>query len=119
MPHVVFDKRIDFEKFSEKFEPTMIREPFLIKLTDVYVNKEKQTSLIPAIVIDSLHQEFLIEVSTRKDKTTVRLFPGTDPQKTDGVKTSLGLVAKMIQDNNPDYNIAKTNIKEFLSPISK
>jgi len=53
--------------------------------------------LIPVVVIDKLHQQFLIEISTRKDKTTIRLFTGTDPEKTDGVKMSLGLTAKIIQ----------------------
>ena len=114
MPHVVFDKRIDLEEFSKQFVEIMIKEPFLIKLLDVYTNKEKRTALIPTVVIDNNHQQFLIEISTRKDKTTIRFFPGTDPEKTDGVKKALGLVAKIIQENNPNYNITKTNIEEFL-----
>jgi len=114
MPHVVFDKKIDLESFSQDFKETMIKKPFLIKLLDVYTNKKKRTALIPAVVIDKLHQQFFIEISTRKDKTTVRLFPETDPKKTDGVKTSLGLTAKIIQEINPNFKITKTNIDEFL-----
>jgi len=114
MPHVVFDKKIDLESFSQEFKEAMIKKPFLIKLLDVYTNKEKRTALIPAVVIDKLHQQFFIEISTRKDKTTIRLFPGTDPEKTDGVKTSLGLTAKIIQEINPNFKITKTNIDEFL-----
>ena len=114
MPHVVFDKEIDLESFSVEFKEMMIKEPFLIKLLDVYTNKEKRVALVPAVVIDKLHQQFLIEISTRKDKTTVRLFPGTDPEKTDGVKISLGLTAKIIQEMYPNHKITKTNINEFL-----
>ncbi len=114
MPHVVFDKKIDLEVFSRDFEETMLKEPYLIKLLNVFLDTEKRTALIPTVVIDKLHQQFLIELSTRKDKTTVRLYPGTDPEKTDGVKKALGLVAKLIQQANPDYQITKTNIKEFL-----
>ena len=114
MPHVVFDKEIDLESFSVEFKDTMIKEPFLIKLLDVYTNKEKRVALVPAVVIDKLHQQFLIEISTRKDKTTIRLFPGTDPEKTDGVKMSLGLTAKIIQEINPNHKITKTNIDAFL-----
>ena len=114
MPHVVFDKEIDLESFSTEFKEMTIKKPFLIKLLDVYTNKERRVALVPAVVIDKLHQRFLIEISTRKDKTTIRLFPGTDPEKTDGVKMSLGLTAKIIQGMNPSLKITKTNIDGFL-----
>ena len=94
MPHVVFDKEINIESFSKEFKETILKKPFLIKLLNVYMDKEKRTALVPAIVIDKLHQQFLIEISTQKDKTTIKLFPGTDPEKTDGVKMSRGLTAK-------------------------
>jgi len=114
MPHVVFDKEMDLESFSKEFKETILKKPFLIKLLDVYTDKEKRTALVPAVVIDKLHQQFLIEISTRKDKTTIRLFPGTDPEKTDGVKRSLGLTAKIIQNMNPTLKITRTNIHGFL-----
>ena len=114
MPHVVFDEKIDLEYFSKEFLETIITKPCLIKLLNVYTDKEKRTALVPAVVIDKLHQQFFIEISTRKDKTTVRLFPGTDPEKTDGVKMSLGLTAKIIQEINPNFKITRTNIDEFL-----
>jgi len=114
MPHIVFDKKIDLEYFSQEFEEIILKTPFLIKLLDVFLDKKKRTALVPAVVIDNIHQKFFIEISTRKDKTTIRLFPGTDPEKTDGVKTSLGLVAKIIQEINPNFKITRTNIEEFL-----
>ena len=119
MPHVVFDKEIDLESFSTEFKEMTIKKPFLIKLLDVYTNKERRVALVPAVVIGKLHQQFLIEISTRKDKTTVRLFPGTDPEKTDGVKMSLSLTAKIIQEMNPNLKITRTNIDGFLlaSPV--
>ena len=114
MPHVVFDRRIDLESFCGEFKETVLKRPFLIKLMGVFIDNKKRTALVPAVVIDRLHQEFFIEISTRKDQTTVRLFPGTDPEKTDGVKMSLGLTAKIIQENNPQSKITKTNIDRFL-----
>ena len=115
MPHVVFDKKIDLESFSQGLEETILKKPFLIKLLDVFLDRKKRTALISTVVIDTVHQQFFIEISTRKNKTTVRLFPGTDPEKTDGVKMSLGLTAKMIQESNPSSKITRTNIVEFLS----
>jgi len=114
MPHVVFDKQIDLESFSKEFKETMIKKPFLIKLLDVYTDKEKRTALVPVVVIDKLHQQFFIEISTRQDKTTIRLFPGTDPEKTDGVKMSLSLTAKIILEMNTNLKITRTNIDGFL-----
>ena len=114
MPHVVFDKEIDLEYFSREFNELIQTKPFLIKLLDVFLDRKKSIALVPAVVIDKLHQQFLIEITTRKNKTTVRLFPGTDPEKTDGVKMSLGLIAKMISEKNPSHKITKTNIEAFL-----
>ena len=114
MPHIVFDKKLDLVLFSNRFHGVILKEPFLIKLLDVFLDREKRTALIPTIVIDQIHQHFLIEVSTRKDKTTIRLLPVTDPKKTDGVKMSLAMVGKIIQENNPQYNITKTNLQDFL-----
>ena len=114
MPHVVFDKEIDLDVFSREFVEKVRTKPFLIKLLDVFLDRKKRVALIPAVVIDKKHQQFLIEITTRKNKTTVRLFPGTDPEKTDGVKMSLGLTAKMISEKNPNHKITKTNIEDFL-----
>ena len=119
MPHIVFDKKINLESFSQEFEEIILKKSFLIKLLDVFIDRKKRTALVPAVVIDKLHQQFLIEISTRKDKTTIRLFPGTDPEKTDGVKISLGLAAKIVQEINPDFKITRTNIGEFLLPDQK
>jgi len=114
MPHVVFDKKIDLEFFSQEFKEIIIKKPCLIKLLNVYTDKKKRTALVHAVVIDNIHQQFFIEISTRKDKTTIRLFPGTDPEKTDAVKMSLGLTAKIIQEINPNFKITRTNIDGFL-----
>ncbi len=65
-------------------------------------------------MIDKLHQQFFIEISTRKNKTTIRLFPGTDPDKTDGVKMALGLTVKIIQEIYSDFKITRTDIGKFL-----
>ncbi len=114
MPHAVFDKKINLTEFSSHFKKLMQKESELIKLEDVYVNKETWSALIPAVVIDEQHQNFLIEISTTEQKTTVRLYPGTDPIKTKGVKKAMGFVAKMIQDTNPDAKIIRTNIGDFI-----
>jgi len=89
MPHIVFDKRINLFDFSKKFVPIFQKDAALIKISSVFIEKNDLSALLPTLVIDKLHQEFLIELSTHKSKTTIRLYPSTDPEKTDEVKYNL------------------------------
>lgn len=113
MPHVVLNKKIDLTDLQRNFQLIMQKEP-LIKLHDIFINKDSFVGLVPTVVIDEKHQEYFIEVLTRDEKTTIRLYPQTDPEKTDAVKKSLGLLAEAIMKLYPELEISKTNIDEFL-----
>jgi len=54
--------------------------------------------LCKTIAIDQKMQSFYIMVMNRENKITIRLDPTTDPEKKDGVKIALALMAKRIQD---------------------
>ena len=114
MPHVIFDKKIDLAEFSNKFQPIMKKKSGIIRLQDVFLNKIKNIALVRAIVIDDLHQEFMMEVDTNDNTTTLRLYPKTDPEKTDGVKSAMGLVALFILYISPNTRIIRTNIEPFI-----
>ena len=49
----------------------------------------------------------------KEEKTTVRLYPKTDPEKTEGVLTALSMVGKLILDVFPDAHVTKTNIEKM------
>lgn len=117
MPHIVFDQKIDLADFSKKFIPIFQKESSLIKINDIFVNKEKKTAFLPTITIAENHQQYLIEISTQKNKTTIRLYPRTDPEKTDLVKTSMTLLAKQIMKNYPNFQIRKTNLNKYIRII--
>ena len=91
MPHVVFDKMIDLSMFSEKFREIFQKEPMLIKVENIFTDRHKRLALLPAVVIDSQNQNFLIEINVKEEKTTVRLYPKTDPEKTEGVLAALSI----------------------------
>ena len=116
MPHVVLNQKIDLERLSNEFKPVFVKEPILLKIENIFVDKMKRVALIPTVVIDEKNQKFLIEISTRDEKTTIRLFPGTDPEKTNGVKSSLGYVTRIVQKSFNEAKITKTNIEQFLAP---
>jgi hypothetical protein len=93
----------------------MYKESDIIKLMNVFVDKNKVRALITALVIDDLHQDFMIELVAKESTTTLRLFPMTDPKKTDGVKTALGLVARFVLYMSPNARMVRTNIEQFIS----
>ena len=117
MPHIVFENRLNLNEFSQKFYPIFQRDSTLIKIQTIFVDKDNFTALLPTVVIDQNHQEFLIELSTRKNKTTIRLYPNTDPEKTDGVKMAMALLAKQIMNTYSDFEITKTNLSNYLGMV--
>ncbi|MCE2505283.1 MAG: hypothetical protein J4F36_02160 [Nitrosopumilaceae archaeon] len=114
MPHVVFDQKIDLKKFYTSFEKIIQDKPIIIKIQDVFIDKSEQTLLLPTLVIESTNQHFLIEINAKDNKTTLRLFPETDPEKTIGVKTAMGLLTISILETFPSIKITKTNISDFI-----
>ena len=114
MPHVVLNTKIDLEGFSKKFQNIFQKKPFLIKIQNIFLDREKRCALVPTVVIDEKNQQFLIEINSREGKTTVRLYPGTDPEKTDGVKTAMGILVKKIQETFSEAMITKSNIENYI-----
>jgi hypothetical protein len=116
MPHIVFNGKIDFEKISKNFAPIIMKSESLIKIREMFLNSNNQSALFSVVVIDEFHQEFFIQVLTNNKKSTVRLFPLTDPKKTNSVKKAMVLISQLIQNNNTELKITKTNLQEYLSP---
>jgi len=118
MPHVVFNKKIDLFTFSKNFVPLFQKTPILIKISSIFVEQNGFSALLPVVVVDKSHQEFLIEISTTQLKTTIRLYPGTDPEKTDAVKSSLALLSHFLLKIFPDAKITRSNIFDFLGCVT-
>ena len=114
MPHVVLNTKIDLEVLYTKFQDIFQKEPFLIKIQNIFLDREKRCALVPTVVIDEKNQQFLIEITSREGKTTVRLYPGTDPEKTEGVKTAMGILTKKIQEIFSGALVTKTNIGNYI-----
>lgn len=115
MPHIVLNGNVDLEKVQGQFQVIFEKKPCIIKLKEMYVNSSKNNALVHTLVIDQENQEFFIEVLTSKDKTTIRLYPLTDPKKTDSVKISMVLLCNFIKKLYPDLPIGKTNLQDYLS----
>jgi len=119
LPHIVFNNKIDLESFSKKFVPIFQKIPILIRVSTVFVDKNKVKALLPAVSISDVNQQFLIEISTQKSKTTIKLYSGTDPEKTDGVKMSMALLAEQIMHHYSKFKVTKTNLEDYLGMVVK
>ena len=114
MPHIVFDQKVNIKKLMVYFVPILEKKDSIIRITDMFMNYKNWSALFFTQIIASNKQEFFIELSTRDSKTTIRLFPLTDPQKTDEVKRSLVLVYEFIQKHYEEIIITQTNLKQYL-----
>ena len=114
VPHIVLDITVDLEMLSSKFEKIFQKYTgLLIKINEMFTHHKKYVALFSVVVIDELHQEFFAEVSARESKTTIRLFPLTDPTKTEGVKKSLVLVYEFIKKHYPIHKVTKNQSSRF------
>jgi hypothetical protein len=113
MPHIVFDKQINLFDFGVLFKPLFQKSP-LIKIHQMYTDTMGTNALFSTVVIDESHHDFFIQVMSGEDKTTIRLLPTTDPEKTDAVKQSIVNLCLEIQKCYPDMKIIKSNLWDFL-----
>jgi hypothetical protein len=116
MPHITLEGQVDLENFCKDFEPINEHaEGEILKAQDIFINKKKDMLLLDAVVIeDGPSIRFLIQVAVKDKKTTVRIYSGTDPERTHAVKKLLALVAKKVKDTDPLIRYGTTNLPEFL-----
>jgi hypothetical protein len=94
----------------------------IVRIEKYYINQPGDIILAKAVAVDDQKpQSFYIMVMNREDKVTIRLDPTTDPEKTDGVKIALALMAKRIQEIEKAHNlyVSKTNIQEFIDKLQE
>jgi len=114
LPHIVLDKSLNLFDFSILFKPLFQKSP-LIKIQDMYIDTRGTNALLSTVVIDDSHHEFFIQLMANKNKTTIRLYPLTDPVKTDAVKQSLANLCLEIQRYYPDMKVIKSNLWDYIS----
>ena len=114
MPHIVLNKSLNLFDYSILFKPIFVKSP-LIKIQDMYIDTRGSNALLSTVVIDDSHHEFFIQLMTSKNKTTIRLYPLTDPEKTDAVKQSLANLCLQIQKNYPDMKVIKSNLWDYIT----
>lgn len=116
MPHVVIEEALDLGAACQGVKVAASRSGReILKVVDVYLNRSGQTALVDCIVVEEgRSQPFFVQLSRKDRQITVRLLPATDPEKTDGVKRVMALIAKQVRESIPGSRFGKTNLEEFL-----
>ncbi len=116
MPHVVIEEALDLGTACQGIELATVRNGSeFLKLGDVYLNRSSHSALVDCVVVEEGRtQHFFVQLSQKDRQITVRLLPATDPEKTDGVKRVMALIAEQLHQSTAGSRFGKTNLQEFL-----
>jgi hypothetical protein len=111
-PHVIFDNAINLEEFSSRFQDIVQEKPFPITIDDIFLDKKKKRALIP--VTNNGHQEFMIEIISMQQRSTLSIVSDENIKKSDFAKSALGLIAKSILRTFSNIRIFSTDIEKYI-----
>jgi hypothetical protein len=116
MPHVVIDEALDLGLACQSIEVGAVRAGGeILKVVDVYLNRARHVALVDCVVVeDGRSRAFFVQLSQKGRQITVRLLPATDPEKTDGVKRLMAVIATQLQESIAGSFFGKTNLQDFL-----
>ncbi len=115
MPHIVLKGKIDLEMIFNAIEPIFIRNGEILKTLNTYINYNKTSILIESLVLEKRKKiTFLGMISKRIDGIVVRIYPGIEIEKTEGVKRLLAKIAIQLLRKFPELTVSETNLSEFL-----
>ena len=116
MPHVVIEEALDLGLACQGIKIAAVRNGSeILKVVDVYSSRSGHTALVDSVVVEEgRSQSFFVQLAQKDRQITVRLLPATDPDKTDGVKRLLALIASQLRESAPGSRFGKTNLQEFL-----
>jgi len=116
MPHIVINGTLPLEKFLTAYTPCVQEVPGgALKLMDIFLNRDSTCALIEALAAEGgPPNRFFVMIAQRGLKTTVKIYPGSDPEKTPGVKKLLALAAHQITAAFPGTAYGPTNLQDYL-----
>jgi len=118
MPHVVLEGKANIDEFFNSFSKIFFRDAnnsIIVRLEEILVNNLKTRFLIKATsIVNSIPRSYYISILLKGSSITIRLDELTDPEKNDGVKISLAILAKMFIIKY-GLKVVRTNINEYLT----
>ncbi len=116
MPHAVLNGNVNIDDIFDKVKGVFIRNEHAILKTDtMYISRDKTAILIESLAIEKgVKNNFLTLLNLRKDGVVVRIYPGIEVEKTEGVKSLLSEIAKQLLSVFPQLKLSETNLSDYL-----
>jgi hypothetical protein len=116
MPHVVLNGTVRIEDIFNTLKGVFIRkESGLLKTDTMFMSRDKTDILIEALTIEGgVKRSFFALIGQRDEGVVVRIYQGSDVEKTVGVKSILSEIAKQLLVAFPHLTIGETNLLEYL-----
>lgn len=122
MPHVVLNGDIAIDDAFSRVQPLLVRgETGLLKTAGAYLARDRKSILVEALALETdTKRSFLVMISERDDGIVVRIYPGTEVEKTPGVKRVLAEQVRQFMAAFPGLRVGKTNLAEYLdTPLAQ
>jgi hypothetical protein len=120
MPHVILSGPVTPEDIHLAFAPVEVLAPggIVLKGVECFLNGDRSMALIRALVVErGFHKQFFVRLrQSAPGELAISIEPVGAPERSDGVKRLLGLVARTIMDSEPAMAVLRTNIGEFVRP---
>jgi hypothetical protein len=116
MPHVVLLGTVSVDDIFNGLKSVFIRnESGILKTDTSYISRDKTAILIEALTIEGgVKRSFFALIGQRDEGVVVRIYQGSDVEKTVGVKSILSEIAKQLLVAFPHLTIGETNLLEYL-----
>ena len=119
VPHVIVEGPCSVGEFHVGFRPEEHRaDGRIIKFNDSFLSARGTLALVETVVVEGTKgappKTFFIVLAQREEGVGVRLLSATDPEKTEGVKRALALLAACLKAQSPACRYGRTNLEPFL-----
>lgn len=116
MPHVVLNGDVNIDVIFNKLKNVYVSiKNGILKTENIYINRDKTTLLLESLTIENgIKRNFFSLIGRRQDGVVIRIYQGSEVEKTVGVKTILSEITKQLLIEFPVLSIGETNLLEYL-----
>ncbi len=112
MPHAVIEGRVELRAWAQAFRPILERRgDDVLRAESVWLAGDGREALVRALAVEAgRRQAFYVLVGTNGARATVRIDPLTRPERSDGVRALVALVAADVLARSPGARLGATNL---------
>ena len=118
MPHIIFEGSVDVGALGAAYTPeTQQQGTTILKTGTAFVSQDGQQALIESLVAaGGPPQRFLTQVLRKDNRTVVRIYPGSTPELTVGVRSLLRFVASLVGARDGGMRVVAENLGRCQGP---